>query len=165
MPKKVKIPIAIFEYRTDFKRPIFEFWVSRASAFNALFETLSRWKITIDDLELITTGKLSEQGVRIKLTEKKITLFFGASAFKLTKDDAGWDTAEETIEILDAALRTLIKEAGAELNNHKTAFALHLQPTTKPFLEILKPFLSPALESLGYGKLRSAGGVYCMGRR
>ena len=30
MTEKVRIPIAIFEHRADFKRPVFDLWLNRA---------------------------------------------------------------------------------------------------------------------------------------
>jgi hypothetical protein len=159
MAEKVKIPIAIFEYRADFKRPVFDLLLNRAKIVQALFDALSKWKPAIDDIDSITTGKPSEQGFNIKLPQKRVAFFFGASLCRFTKENAGWDTAEETIEILNDALETLIGVTGVELSGHKTAFALHLQPRTKSFLDILRPFLSPALESLGYGKLQGGASI------
>src|SRR5260370_25345231 len=134
MPEKVKITIAVFEYSADFTRPIVALWMDRATVVQAMFDALAKWKLDINDIEAITAGKPSEQGIKIRLSEKRCTVFFGPASFKFTKDDADWASAEETIEILTTALGTLIRASGAELVDQKTAFALHLQPTSKTFL-------------------------------
>jgi hypothetical protein len=159
MPEKVKIPIAVFEYTVEFTRPIISLWMDRAVVVQAMFDALIRWNLDINEVEAVTTGKPSEQGVKIRLSSKYCTIFFGPASFKFQKDNADWASAEETIEILDAALGTLIRASGAELVDQKTAFALHLQPTTKTFLEVIRPFLSPALEALRTTKLKTGASI------
>src|ERR1035438_5328654 len=100
MPEKVSIPISFLEYTAGFERPVFAAMMDRAGIVQAIFDALAPWKMEIDHLEPITTGKPSEQGVKFKIPGKKATFFFGASSCKFTKDDADWASAEETIAIL-----------------------------------------------------------------
>lgn len=148
MPEKVAIPISFFEYTAEFSRPVLAALMDRAHIVQAVFDALMPWKADIDNLEPITTGKPSEQGVSFKLPEKRVKFFFGAGSCKFTKDDANWAVAEETITILRSALEAFKKTSGAEISLQNTAVMLHLQPQNKTFLEILKPFLSPAIQSL-----------------
>jgi hypothetical protein len=145
MPEKVSIPISVFEYTADFVRPIVSIWMDRSNLVQAMFDALSRWKLDINDVEPITTGKPSEQGLKIKLTEKRCTVFFGVNSFKFTREDVSWDTAEETIEILDTARRTLAQVSGAEFAKQNAVIALHVQPRNVSFRDLLLPFLSPAV--------------------
>jgi hypothetical protein len=157
--EKVKIPIAIFEYTADFTRPIVALWMDRAEVLQALFDELSKWTIDLNDVEPITTGKPSEQGVKIRLSTKFVTVFFGPSSFRFTKENSSWDSAEETIEILDIVVRTLIRASGAEFVSQKTSVSLHVQPTAKGFLEILRPFFSPVLEGLRPDKATTGASI------
>jgi hypothetical protein len=159
MLEKVTIPISLFEYSVDFRRPVVALWMDRAKPVQEIFDALSRWSLDINDIEPITQGKPSDQGIRIRLTKKRCTIFFGPASFKFTKDDADWASAEETINILKTALDTVVHVSGAELIEHKTAFAFHMQPLSKTFLEILRPVLSSALESLLDSKMTTGASI------
>lgn len=148
MPEKVTIPNSYFRYEADFVRPMVSIWMDRAHLVQAIFDALLPWKLDIDNVEPRTTGKASEQGISIKLPEKRVTAFFGPASCKLSRDNADWASAEEVIEILRTFLSTLTSVSGAELANQKTAIALHLQPRTVKYIDLLKPFLSPEMQRL-----------------
>jgi hypothetical protein len=152
MPEKVNIPISRFEYRADYIRPNIAVLLERATLVKAMFEAMLKWHVGVDGLEPITTGKTSEQGLKVKLPEKKITMFFGASYCTFIKEDADWNTAQEVIEILNSFLQTL-RQGGVHLGLQKTTVSLHIQPTAQTFLNLLKPFLSPQIQALSDAKL------------
>ena len=159
MPEKVTIPIAFLEYSAEFERPLLPALMDRARIVQAIFDALTPWGMEIDNVEPITTGKPSHQGVNFKLPEKKVVFFFGAASCKFTKDDANWAAAEEMSKILTAARRALFDTSGAEMSVQKTFIALHLQPRSKTFVEILKPFLSPALQSLENANVKTGASI------
>jgi len=159
MPEKVAIPISFFEYTAEFARPIIAAWMDRAGIVQAIFDALSRWNLEIDNVEPITTGKPSEQGVKFKIPGRKVTFFFGAESCKFTKDSADWASAEETISILTAALDALKMSSGAVALTQRTAVVLHLQPKNLPFLDILKPFLSPSMQVLDEGPVKTGASI------
>jgi hypothetical protein len=148
MPELITIPISFFEYVADFERPAFALWLDRAKVVEAMFDALGPWKPTIDNVEVITTGKNSEQGVNFKLPEKRVAFFFGPMSCKFTKEAADWSSAEEIISILDAARSTLIESSGAVVLVQRTALVMHFQPKTKAFVDVLKPFISQQVEGL-----------------
>ncbi len=143
MPELVSIPIAIVEIVIEYANPSMKLLVDRAKVVDQLFRVFKQWDIKVDDVEVLQEGKPSEQGVKFKLPLKRTSFFFGAASCKLIRDDAGWDTAEETTEILNAGWKTLVEIGAVEAGTLKTAIALHLQPKTLPFIELLRP-LSPA---------------------
>jgi hypothetical protein len=71
---------------------------------------------------------------------KKTSFFFGAAVCKLVRDDASWETAEETINILQAGWNVLAEKGGTIAGVCHTNIALHLQLKNKPVIELLKPF-------------------------
>lgn len=148
MPEKVTIPISIFQYDADFVRPLVSIWMERASLVQAIFDALLPWNLDINNVEPITAGKASEQGVKIKLPEKRVSVFFGPASCRFTRENADWATAKELIEILRTFLTTLTSVSGAELASQKTFIAMHLQPRTRPFVELLKPLLSREMQAL-----------------
>ena len=42
-----------------------------------MFDLFEQWNLSTDDVEAVTTGKPSEQGVKFKLPSQKMTFFSG----------------------------------------------------------------------------------------
>lgn len=148
MAELISIPMSYFEVIAEYEGPNVELWLDRAAVVQAIFDALKPWNPQVDDVEIISSGKPSEQGIKFKLTEKRASFFFGPASCKFTKDNADWASAEETISILDTALSTLIKLSGIAIKLQKTLIALHFQPKTQPFFEILRPFVPAQLAAL-----------------
>lgn len=159
MPELVTIPISYFEFLVEYEVPNLRLLRDRADLVQALYEALKPWGINIDDIEPRTTGKPSEQGLGYKLPLKRTSIFCGPSYCKLTRDDVTWESAEETIAILSGCLGALVKHVEIVLGVQKTLIALHLQPRTKSFLEIISPFLSPALAALEKMPVRTLAAI------
>ncbi len=148
MTEGITIPISIFDVIIEYSKPNLRLAMTRTDIVEDLFERFGRWDITVDDLEVINEGKPSEQGVKFKIPKRKTAFFFSAAQARLTWDDANWETAEETIEILAIGLDALAKHGKVQPSKFKTAVALHLQPKSLPFVDLLKPFANPALAKL-----------------
>ncbi len=148
MAEFVTIPISIFEVAVDYERPQFKIWMDRASVVQGIFDALKPWEPRVDDVEAITTGKASEQGVAIKLPLKRVSLFFGPASCKFTRESVDWQTADETFAILDAAVSALIRTSGVAMGPKSTAISLHLQPKTLSFVSLLTPLNGPPLATL-----------------
>lgn len=148
MAELVTIPISIFELAIDYERPEFRLWMDRASVVQGIFDALKTWEPRIDDVDAINTGKPSEQGFTIKLPLKRVSFFFGPASCKFTRENVDWQTAEETIAILAAAVSALIRCSGIALGPKNTAISLHLQPKSLPFIALLAPFIAPQLAAL-----------------
>ncbi|MBB5057739.1 hypothetical protein HDF16_002445 [Granulicella aggregans] len=159
MPELVTIPISYFEVTFDFEDPSIKLWLDRAEVVQAMFTALKPWDIDVDDVDAITTGKPSEQGVKFKLPAKRSTFFFGPALCKFTRDATNWSLAEETIQILDAAMSALLATASVSVAAQKTVIALHLQPKTAPFFEILKPFVPSPLAALEADAIKTMAAV------
>jgi len=148
MAELVTVPISIFDVTMEFVRPSLRLAMSRDNIIEEIFEGLSRWELTVDDLEIIKEGKPSEQGVKFKIPKRKTTFFFSPSQARLTWDDANWETAGETIEILMIGLDALSKLGNVQVSKYKTAIALHLQPKNSSCIDLLRPFAAPALAKI-----------------
>jgi hypothetical protein len=159
MPELVTIPISYFEVTFDFENPSIKLWLDRAEAVQAMFSALKPWDIFVDDVDAITTGKPSEQGVKFKLPAKRSSFFFGPALCKFTRDATNWSLAEETIQILDAAMSALLSTTNIIVAKQKTVIALHLQPKTAPFFEILRPFVPSPLAALEPGPMKTMAAV------
>lgn len=121
MSELVTIPISIFEFAVDYERPEFHLWMDRAVIVQGIFDALKQWEPRIDDVDAITTGKASEQGFTIKLPLKRVSFFFGPASCKSTRENVDWQSAEETIAILDAAVSALIRSSGVAMGSKNTA--------------------------------------------
>lgn len=148
MPEIVVIPISFFEATFDYKEPNIMLWLDRAVVVQALFSALKPWNIAVDDVEIITTGKPSEQGLKFKLPQKQVSFFFSPTLCRFSKDNADWQSAEDTIAIMDAAYSTLANVGKVDAATIKTVIALHMQPKTLPFIDLLRPFIAEKLSVL-----------------
>lgn len=148
MAELVTIPISIFEFAVDYERPEFKLWMDRASVVQGIFDALKTWEPRLDDVDAVTTGKASEQGFTIKLPLKRVSFFFGAASCKFTRENVDWQTAEETMTILDAAVSALMQSSGVAMGAKNTAISLHLQPKSIPSIALLTPFIAPQLATL-----------------
>jgi hypothetical protein len=148
MPEVVTIPISIFEFAVDYERPEFKLWMDRAVVVQAIFDALKPWGPRIDDVDAVTTGKASEQGFTIKLPLKRVSFFFGPASLRFTRENVDWQSADETIAVLDAAVSALIRSSGVAMGPKKTVISLHLQPKSLPFIALLTPFIVPQLTTL-----------------
>ena len=148
MPEIVSIPISIFDFTVDYERPEFQLLADRASIVTAVFDCLKPWNPSVDDIEFLNAGKTSEQGINLRLPMKRVSFFIGPSSFKFSKEAADWQSAEETIEILDRALSALMSLTGLKVAFKRTSISLHLQPRSLTFVDILRPFISQPLANL-----------------
>jgi hypothetical protein len=148
MAEQITIPISTFEIVIGYARPVLNLWLDRAVIVQKMFDTFQPWDLNVDDVEAITTGKPSEQGVKFRLPVQKVAFFFGPARCKFTKEAATWAGAEETLRILTAALDVLIDLGGVQLGKRSTSLVLHLQPKNVPSRELLWPFLVPAIAHL-----------------
>jgi hypothetical protein len=159
MPEKVAIPVSVFDYGSDYVRPVISIWMDRATIVQNMFNALARWGLDIDNVEPITTGKPSEQGITIRLPGKRASFFFGPSGCKFTRDTVDWSMAQETAEILQTCLSTLLDGTDVQLLNQKTALIMHLQPSTKKFMDLLRPMLPEKLKAFSTGEITSGASV------
>lgn len=148
MPELVSIPIAVVEITIEYSRPNLRLAMDRKDVVEQLFDAFKVWNIKVDDIEVISEGKPSEQGVKFKIPSKRTSFFLGPASCKLVRDDAGWDSAQETIAILDAGLNVVMRSGSVEVGGYKTAIALHIQPKTLRFLDLLRPLCPPKLADL-----------------
>src|SRR5690242_1526802 len=124
MPELVTIPISFFELTIDYAHP--KFVSDRGPIVEGLFSALRAWNPSVSDIELRTDGPVPQQGITLKLPSKQITFFFGAAHCRFSRDSVDWQSAGETIGILDACTSTLTRVAGVELGIKKSAIAVHL---------------------------------------
>jgi len=159
MPHLVTIPIALFEVTIEYMRPNMKLLVDRAKVVDRLFVAFAPWNVKVDDVEVITEGKPSDQGVKFKMPTRRTSFMFGAGSCKLIRNDADWPSAEETITILATGWSVLSELGGVAPGAYKTAIAMHLQPKTTQFIEILKPFAPPRFLELETAPLKAAAAV------
>lgn len=159
MPELVTIPSAGFEIVAEYVRPNMKLLVDRAKVVDQLFEVYNAWGVKVDDVEVKTDGKPSEQGVKFKIPLKRTSFMFGAGSCRLNRDDADWESAEETIKILDTGWRVLQELGAVQVGAYKTSIVMHLQPKALPFIEILKPFAPSKLAALSLSPITDTASV------
>ena len=149
MAVPITIPISAFEMTIVYERPLFKLLAyHRVEVIQGLFDALERWSPKVDDVEVINTGKISEQGVKLNLPTKKVSFFFGATSCRFVKEAAIWSEADEILHMLDTCLGVLAKRGEVKFGKKNTVLSLHLQLKTESFKDVLRPFISPAILSL-----------------
>jgi hypothetical protein len=127
----------------------------RVNLVDDLFSSFHEFGPSVDDMEVLTTGKTSEQGIRLKLRGERITMFVGASSCKFVKDGAVWKEADRVLGMLATFLRVVTNVKGTELGSKTSILSLHLQPKNVAFRDILKPFLDSRLKALDQEPVKS----------
>lgn len=121
MPAAITIPISTFELSITYEKAAIRLMaVDRATVLEALFSAFEPWGPNVDDIEFITTGKPSEQGLKIRISSQKASFFFGAAGCKFVKDSADWSEAGETLRLIETALNTLAQTSGVVFKNWDT---------------------------------------------
>jgi len=153
------VPISVFEYTGEFERPVFEAIADRAPILQAVFDSLAEWKVSVEDVETITSGKLSERGMSLKLQGGHTVFQWTAASIKFTWSDSNWEAAEEAIRLLQTAHVAFVAATGAVISLQKTAVILHIQFKTKKFGDVLAPFIHPALQALDVEKVKTGAAI------
>jgi hypothetical protein len=148
MPELVIIPISFFEVAINYEKPEARLLGDRVPLVQAISDALLPYEFSLDDLEVLTAGKPSEQGVMFRLPQKHISFFVGPTLCRFSRNAVDWDLAEETISILDLVVSTLSALTGIRMNEKKTTIGMHLQPRTMPFRDVLRPFVPEQIAKL-----------------
>jgi hypothetical protein len=151
MLEPAAVPNTYFEVTMDYEIPSARIWLDRAEIVQELFAAFQRWNMSIDDTEVLQTGKPSEQGLKFKIPSKAASFFVGVASCKFSRDNTNWETAEETIDLLDTGLSALIAVTGINIKNRKTLIAMHAQPKTSPFIRFIEPLIAPQVTSMESG--------------
>ncbi len=141
MPASITIPISIFEMTVLYAKPEIRLLADRMGAVQELFTAFAPWNPRVDDMEVLTAGKPSEQGIKIKIPNQNASFFFGPTSCTLTKDPVRWSEAARIFDLLDVSLKALSQAAGVTYGRRTSVLSLHLQPTTISFREILRKFM------------------------
>lgn len=148
MPTEITIPISVFELAVQYVKPNIRLIADRAGAVQELFSAFAPWSPQLDDMEMITAGKPTEQGVRLKISSQNAAFFFGATECKFTKNSAVWAEADQIFAMIDVALEALHRAAGVVYAGRTSILSLHLQPRTVQFRDILRKFIVPEILAL-----------------
>jgi hypothetical protein len=153
MPAEITIPISTFELTVRYEKPNILLLTDRGASVQEIFSSFAAWNPQLDDMEVITAGKPTEQGVRIKIASQNASFFFGATECKFVKNSAVWAEADQILSILAAGLDALHRSAGIAYGDRTSVLSLHLQPKTVQFRDILRKFVVPEILSLSCDEL------------
>jgi len=165
MAHVVTIPISFVELVTAYSRPDIKAFNDRAIMVQSVFDALSPWSPKLDDIEPLTTGKLSEQGFNFRLPLKQVSFFFGPASCRFARDNADWGMAEETLAILDAGLSAFVEVSHISFGVRTAGIGVHVQPSAGGFMEILAPFVPPQLASMETEPVKTMAAVVKWGKR
>jgi hypothetical protein len=150
MADPVTIPISIFDVTVKYQEPVVRLMseAGRADVIQALFNGFAKLEPNADGLEIINSGKTTEQGIRLRFPSQMITMFFGVASCKFTKESAAWPEADAMLEILDTFLTTLAAKGGTSYGKKTSVLSLHIQLKTGSFKDVLRPFVDSRIKEL-----------------
>jgi hypothetical protein len=148
MPAAITIPISTFELSITYRKPEIRLMGDRVGLVQALLDALAPWNPDLDEMEVITTGKPSEQGIKIRIGTQKASFFIGATGCKFVKEAADWSDADEILRLLGTVLTTLIQASGVVFAKQVTILSLHLELKAVSFKDILRAFIVPEILKL-----------------
>ena len=148
MAQPITIPLSFVELVVRYEHPDVRAFNDRAAILQTIFDALLPWSPKLDDVEPVTTGKISDQGLIFRLPLKQISIFFGPVFCRFSRDNIDWSEAEETIKIFEAALSALIQLTGLTPGGKHATVGVHLQPTAGTFMDILGPFMPPQITAI-----------------
>lgn len=143
----VSIPISFCDLVVDYQQPDFGLFADRAPLVKELFNALADWGPLVDNLEVLNTGKLSEQGISLRLPTRSASFFLGPASSRFTQDNPNWTSAEETIDLIEALLHVLGSRS-VEMSVKRAGLAMHIQPDDILIMDILSPLVSANLRTL-----------------
>ena len=144
----ITTPISFFEMEMEYAEPDLKMWLDRVNVVQSVWASLKPWNVAVDDVEIIQTGKPSEQGIKFKIPQKLSSFFFGPAYCKFTRDSIDWSVAEETIGIIGTVTAALLSQTQAVIAARKTSIVLHAQPKKLPFIQITGPLIPPQLAAM-----------------
>jgi hypothetical protein len=153
-----EIQSAFFEYRANFSEPIFAYWFERRDGeiVSALHKALARWHV---GLENVTWNPAPKNAGEILLTFGIPSLFatiqVGLGGVTMTAFNPDWSRAPELMSLFQAGLEALKASAAQKLQSQLTTLGFHVNPTTKPFKNIVGQFVNvkalDAADAIMYG--------------
>lgn len=158
MPEPVVIAKSFFELTLEYVTPDVRF-VGNHPLAQRMFEAFLPWHPSVDDIESHTVGRISEHGFTIKLPSKLASFFVGPAFCRFTRDDVGWDSAPETLALLDAAISALAEAGGIQRGRIRAAVGIHIQPRTRLFSDLLRPLVPAQLANLEEDPIETAAVV------
>ena len=141
MPASITIPISTFDITFVYERPVIRLLVDRLQVIETIFTALSPWSPNLDDMEVVTEGKLSEQGVKFKLASQRAYFFFGPTNCRFSKDAATWADFEEIERLLSTVISAFRGVTNINFMSQISMLTIHLQPAEVPFRDILRKVL------------------------
>lgn len=132
--RQADIPESYFEHSATFSEPIFEAWTSPNRFVAALYASLSKWGIGLDD---ITWNKDNASArdleITINVPRVRAAIKVRLEAFTFIALNPDWTEAPQLIELFEAALKSLLEQVGVKISSQQTALAMHVKPYETPY--------------------------------
>ena len=148
MPTPITIPLSTFELAITYEKPNIRLLADRAEPLQAVLDAFAPWNPRLDDMEILTLGKHSEQGVKIKINSQGASFFFGALGCRFTQEGADWDQADNIVLLITTAMDALAAATGVRFGAKVSVITLHLQPETVASKDILRNMMVPGILGL-----------------
>jgi hypothetical protein len=138
-----EIPVGFFEYRTNFKEPIFSTWYEgRHSVVREMYKVLLPWGMDLEKISWNATPKnAKEVQVTFAVPTLSVLISVGIGGVTLIANNANWSQASTLSALLQAVVDGVKNIGSTELDSHQTVLGFHLKPGAKSFRDVLHQFV------------------------
>jgi hypothetical protein len=156
---KIQIPFGKIDYTGVFKEPIIKSFAPPSALIENLFRTLKPFGFSIDGVETRSREKVKECAVEMRRTPPLVSFKVTPAEIAVSAENLDWSDKDKFLEVMNAALRSVLGHEHAELQSQMMVLAMHVQLEGKPRNEVTAPLLSETAYKLLHGEPEFQGVV------
>jgi hypothetical protein len=155
---KAEVRISSLQYRGVYSKPIIRQWGKSGELAQALFEALSEWNVS---LENVAANQFPTNFGQIELSvqqflQGRYTFRVGLDAASLSVWNPDWGEISTIKRVASAGIQAVRQTLSIDLSNQDVVLDIHLTPQGRTRLEITSRFLPSELKQTyddfeGYG--------------
>jgi hypothetical protein len=151
-PEIANIPESYFEYRADFKIPLFDWWRQPNQVIEALYQTLKPWNVNLGNAFWEKDPKtIREAQIGFSVERLSAVIKVGIETAVFSSVNPDWEGAEQLISLFDLAMSTIRTAGKAEIATQEALLAMHVRQGSRSLREVMEGLVSAA--KLGPGRM------------
>ncbi len=150
-PDVANIPESYFEYRADFRNPLFEWWRQPNQVIQALYETLRSWNVNLGNAFWEKEPKnIREAQIGFNVDKLSAVIKVGMETATFSSVNPDWESAEQLISLFDLVMSTIKSAGKAEIAAQEALLAMHVRQGKRSLGEVMTGLVNA--KELGSGQ-------------
>src|SRR5215467_12768984 len=115
-PEIANIPESFFEYKAEFRTPLFDWWQNPTQIVEALYQTLRGWNVNLGNAFFEKDPK-TIRDVQVAWNVEKLasTIKVGYETASFSSFNPDWGMADQLLSLFDIVMSTIKSKGKAEL--------------------------------------------------